>query len=141
MQFWHFLKVFAQFWHFLMVIASFSDCFCAGHSCHNNNTEILQTNISSFFAGFRKTNMKGAVCTQGWHARFLFENRASLFKKNSESTTASKHLRAVKVLSPTLLAEEASEHSTVVIQELQCSSLNSFRSIVRKLFFSAVKRK
>ena len=45
----------------------------------------------------------------------LFENRASLFKKNSESTAASKHLRAVKVLSPTLLAEEAPKHSAVVI--------------------------
>ena len=47
----------------------------------------------------------------------VFVRKQSKFvqKKTCESTTASKHLRAVKVLSPTLLAEEAPEHSAVVI--------------------------
>ena len=100
-----------------MVIASFLDCFCAAsHSCHNNNTEILQTNISSFFAGFRKTNMKGAQCAhRAGTPGFCSKTEQVCSKKTCESTTASKHLRAVKVLSPTLLAEEAPEHSAVVI--------------------------
>ena len=61
-------------------------------------------------------------------ARPVFVRKQSKFvqKKTCESTTASKHLRAVKVLSPTLLAEEAPEHSVVIILELQCSSPTSF---------------